>query len=147
MGARIEEVFKVTGVPTHTFVEPSEFGQLKVALRTSGRGVVVEGPSGIGKSTAVTKALETLELDTHLIRRTISSTSSSTTLVTDAGTRISVARRKAVAPERQTPAGPYSAAVKRLRKALRRPWPGRARPPLLNVSGALQSAAERERPL
>jgi hypothetical protein len=63
MGARIEEIFKVTGVPTHTFVEPSEFGQLKVALRTSGRGVVVEGPSGIGKSTAVTKALEALELD------------------------------------------------------------------------------------
>jgi hypothetical protein len=63
MDARIEEIFKVTGVPTHTFVEPSEFGQLKVALRTSGRGVVVEGPSGIGKSTAVTKALEALELD------------------------------------------------------------------------------------
>jgi hypothetical protein len=60
---RIEDVFKVTGVPTYTFVRPSEYNRLQVALRTSGRGVVVEGPSGIGKSTAVTKALEELGLD------------------------------------------------------------------------------------
>jgi hypothetical protein len=48
-------------VPTHTFVEPSEYARLKVALRTPGRGVVVEGPSGIGKSTAVARALEELK--------------------------------------------------------------------------------------
>src|SRR5664280_732492 len=60
---RIEDVFKVTGVPTYTFVRPSEYNRLQVALRTPGRGVVVEGPSGIGKSTAVTKALEELGLD------------------------------------------------------------------------------------
>lgn len=34
--------------------------RLLVALRTPGRGVVVEGPSGIGKTTAVERALETL---------------------------------------------------------------------------------------
>ncbi len=54
---RLEEVFKISGVPTHTFVEPAEYNNLKVALRTPGRGVVVEGPSGIGKSTAVSKAI------------------------------------------------------------------------------------------
>jgi hypothetical protein len=53
----LEEVFKISGVPTHTFVEPSQFGELKVGLRSPGRGLVVEGPSGIGKSTAVARAL------------------------------------------------------------------------------------------
>ena len=57
VGIPVEQVFKVSGVPTHTFVEPTSFSQLKVALRTPGRGVVVEGPSGIGKSTAITRAL------------------------------------------------------------------------------------------
>ncbi|WP_395658417.1 TIR domain-containing protein [Nocardioides sp.] len=56
-------MFKVSGVPTHTFVRPSAFNRLKVALKTPGRGVIVEGPSGIGKSTAVTKVLEDLGLD------------------------------------------------------------------------------------
>jgi hypothetical protein len=54
----LEEVFKTSGVPTHTFVAPSEFPRLRVALRTAGRGVVIEGPSGIGKTTAVTRALD-----------------------------------------------------------------------------------------
>jgi hypothetical protein len=54
----LEEVFKTSGVPTYTFVAPSAFPRLSVALRTPGRGVVVEGPSGIGKTTAVTRALD-----------------------------------------------------------------------------------------
>ncbi len=55
---RVEEVFKRSGLPTYTFVEPAEYSHLKVALRTPGRGVVVEGPSGIGKTTAVRKAAQ-----------------------------------------------------------------------------------------
>lgn len=54
---RLEDVFKLSGVPDITFVEPVEFSRLLVALRTKGRGVVIEGPSGIGKTSAVTKAL------------------------------------------------------------------------------------------
>jgi hypothetical protein len=54
----VEEVFKRSGLPTYTFVEPAEYGHLKIALRTPGRGVVVEGPSGIGKTTAVRKATQ-----------------------------------------------------------------------------------------
>ena len=54
----LEDVFKLSGVPTVTFVEPIEFSRLQIALRTPGRGVVVEGPSKIGKTSAVTKALE-----------------------------------------------------------------------------------------
>jgi hypothetical protein len=65
---RLEEVFKVGGVPTHTFVEPQEYTRLLVALRTPGRGVVVEGPSGIGKTTAVERALESLGLAKNVPR-------------------------------------------------------------------------------
>jgi hypothetical protein len=62
MPVLLESVFKVSGVPTYTFVEPSEFPRLIVSLRTPGRGLVVEGPSGIGKSTAVVRALESLNV-------------------------------------------------------------------------------------
>jgi hypothetical protein len=61
-GIRIEDVFKVNGVPTYTFVRPSAYNHIQVALRTPGRGVVIEGPSGIGKSTAVSKAIDDLGL-------------------------------------------------------------------------------------
>jgi hypothetical protein len=37
-----------------------EYKRLIVSLRTPGRGIVIEGPSGIGKTTSVEKALETL---------------------------------------------------------------------------------------
>ena len=53
----LEEVFKTSGVPSFTFVEPDEYADLVISLRTPGRGAVVEGPSGIGKTTAVEKAL------------------------------------------------------------------------------------------
>jgi len=65
---RVEEVFKTSGIPTHTFVRPAAFPRLKVALRTPGRGVIVEGPSGIGKSTAIDKALRELGIDNEVTR-------------------------------------------------------------------------------
>lgn len=60
---RLEDVYKLSGIPTYTFVAPEEYGRLKVALRTAGRGVVIEGPSGIGKTTAVTRALADIDVD------------------------------------------------------------------------------------
>lgn len=63
----LEDVFKLSGVPTDTFVKPVEYIKLLVSLRTKGRGVVVEGPSGIGKTTSVKKALEELNLDNEII--------------------------------------------------------------------------------
>jgi len=62
----LEEVFKLSGVPSYTFVEPVEYNKLLVALRTPGRGVVIEGPSGIGKTTAVHRALEKLKLEVQV---------------------------------------------------------------------------------
>ncbi|MHC5723945.1 MAG: TIR domain-containing protein, partial [Nostoc sp.] len=55
---QIFEVFKTSGVPTVTFVEPQSFHLIKLALMQPGVGVVIEGPSGIGKTTALRKALE-----------------------------------------------------------------------------------------
>lgn len=60
---KLEEVFKTNGVPTHTFVEPKEYPRLKVCLRSPGRGMVVEGPSGIGKTTAIERAIVDLQID------------------------------------------------------------------------------------
>ncbi|MGW4671076.1 TIR domain-containing protein [Streptomyces sp. NPDC004324] len=59
----LETVFKIGGVPTVTFVRPSRWGTLLTNLRTPGRGLVVEGPSGIGKTTAVKRALAQLGRD------------------------------------------------------------------------------------
>jgi hypothetical protein len=56
------EVFKDSGVPEITFVEPPDFYRLKLALAHPGRGVVIEGPSGIGKTTALKEALTQLEI-------------------------------------------------------------------------------------
>lgn len=56
------DVFKQSGVPTVTFVEPEKFTLLKLALTQQGRGVVIQGPSGIGKTTALKKAVEELRL-------------------------------------------------------------------------------------
>jgi hypothetical protein len=63
----LEEVFKLSGIPTFTFVEPLEYPKLLVALRTPGRGVVIEGPSGIGKTTAVSRALSELGMDDKVV--------------------------------------------------------------------------------
>jgi hypothetical protein len=53
----LQDVFVLSGVPKHTFVQPIEYVRLLVALRTRGRSIVVEGPSGIGKTTAVINAI------------------------------------------------------------------------------------------
>lgn len=58
----LEDVFKTSGTPTYTFVKPVEYTKLIVALRTKGRGLVVEGPSGIGKTTSINKAIEEVGL-------------------------------------------------------------------------------------
>ena len=56
----IEDVFKTSGMPEFTFVQPPEYTKLLVALRTKGRSVIIEGPSGIGKTTCIQKAIDEL---------------------------------------------------------------------------------------
>ncbi len=55
---QLHEVFTISGIPKYTFVKPEEYPRLLMALKTPGRGIIVEGPSGIGKTTAITKAME-----------------------------------------------------------------------------------------
>ena len=62
MMAQLQDVFKMGGVPTVTFVEPLEFPKIILNLRTAGRALIIEGPSGIGKTTAILKAVEGLGL-------------------------------------------------------------------------------------
>lgn len=57
---KLEEVFKRSGVPTYTFVEPVEYRSLLVSIRTAGRGTIVEGPSGIGKTTSILQIINSL---------------------------------------------------------------------------------------
>lgn len=65
---KLEEVFKQSGIPTYTFVKPVEYDKLIVSLRTPGRGVVIEGPSGIGKTTSVSKAIDELGLSRDALK-------------------------------------------------------------------------------
>lgn len=63
----LEDVFCDSGVPQYTFVEPAEYIKTKVALRTRGRGVIVEGPSGIGKTTCIKKALAEIDMKATML--------------------------------------------------------------------------------
>ncbi|GAB4047086.1 hypothetical protein GCM10028810_28640 [Spirosoma litoris] len=58
----IDEVFPLNGVPKITFIEPGNFKKIVASIRHKGRGLVIEGPSGIGKTTAIKKAIERLNL-------------------------------------------------------------------------------------
>lgn len=73
---KLYEVFVRSGVPNVTFVVREDFVRLKLSLAQPGRGVVIEGPSGVGKTTALKKAIQELSLATNVQRSTtISSTS------------------------------------------------------------------------
>lgn len=63
----LEDVFRLSGIPTHTFVHPERYDEIKVSMRTEGRCMVVEGPSGIGKTTTITKVLTELGLGDSVI--------------------------------------------------------------------------------
>src|SRR5262249_54985827 len=55
---KLQQVFVKSAPPTVTFVEPPKFQELRLAIATPGRGIVIEGPSGIGKTTALQRALD-----------------------------------------------------------------------------------------
>jgi len=63
----LQNVFVLSGVPEYTFVQPVEYTALLVALRTAGRSIVIEGPSGIGKTTSVIKAIKDADLTERVL--------------------------------------------------------------------------------
>src|SRR5690606_605052 len=62
------EVFVLSGPPSHTFVQPVEYTRLLVALQTAGRSIVIEGPSGIGKTTSIEKAIAQADLQDRVLK-------------------------------------------------------------------------------
>lgn len=63
----LEEVFRLSGLPTYTFVQPERYNEIKVSVRTPGRCMVLEGPSGIGKTTTLSKVIADLGIDASVV--------------------------------------------------------------------------------
>jgi hypothetical protein len=64
----LEDVFPKSGVPKHTYVQPIEYADLMVALRNRKMPVIVEGPSGIGKTTLLRKTFDDLGVSPLFLR-------------------------------------------------------------------------------
>lgn len=56
----LEDVFVTEGVPEETFIRPPNFSEILVDMRHTGKPVIIEGPSGTGKTSTAKKILETL---------------------------------------------------------------------------------------
>lgn len=65
---KLQEVFVLSGAPEYTFVQPVEYTRLLVALQTDGRSIVIEGPSGIGKTTSIEKAIQQAGLQNKVLK-------------------------------------------------------------------------------
>ncbi len=64
---KLHEVFLTVGLPPYTYVKPKHFGEVKADILQEGKHLLIEGPSGIGKTCIVFKVFEDLcwEKDTH----------------------------------------------------------------------------------
>ncbi len=56
----LQDVFKTVGLPPYTYVKPRHYGEVKADLLQAGKHVLIEGPSGIGKTCVVYKVFEEL---------------------------------------------------------------------------------------
>jgi hypothetical protein len=57
---KLGDVFKTVGLPQYTYVKPSHFGEIRADVEQSGKHLLIEGPSGIGKTCVVYKVFEEL---------------------------------------------------------------------------------------
>ncbi len=57
---KLGEVFKTVGLPPYTYVKPSYYGEVRADIVKPGKHLLIEGPSGIGKTCVVFKAFEEL---------------------------------------------------------------------------------------
>lgn len=55
---KLEDVFKTVGLPRYTYVKPAYFGEIRSDIQQPGKHVLIEGPSGIGKTCVVFKVFE-----------------------------------------------------------------------------------------
>lgn len=55
---KLGEVFKTVGLPPYTYVKPTHYGEVRADIEQPGKHVLIEGPSGVGKTCIVFKVFE-----------------------------------------------------------------------------------------
>ncbi|QHG17654.1 TIR domain-containing protein [Nostoc sp. ATCC 53789] len=58
---QIGYIFRTAGTPELNYEEPQEFENFKVELQTLGKGLAVEGPSGIGKTSTMRRVISSIQ--------------------------------------------------------------------------------------
>lgn len=59
-GKRLDEVFKTVGLPPYTYIKPAYFCEVRADITQPGKHLLIEGPSGIGKTCVAFKVFEEL---------------------------------------------------------------------------------------
>jgi hypothetical protein len=57
---KLGDVFKTVGLPPYTYIKPPYYGEVRSDVSQPGKHLLIEGPSGIGKTCVVFKAFEEL---------------------------------------------------------------------------------------
>ncbi|MCL4798824.1 MAG: TIR domain-containing protein [Burkholderiales bacterium] len=57
---KLENVFKTVGLPPYTYVKPAYYGEVRADISQPGKHLLIEGPSGIGKTCVAFKVFEEL---------------------------------------------------------------------------------------
>ena len=57
---KLEDVFKTVGLPPYTYIKPSYYGEVRADISQAGKHLLIEGPSGIGKTCVAFKVFEDL---------------------------------------------------------------------------------------
>lgn len=55
---KLEDVFKTVGLPPYTYVKPPYYGEVRADITQPGKHLLIEGPSGIGKTCIAFKVFE-----------------------------------------------------------------------------------------
>lgn len=62
---KLGDVFKTVGLPPYTYVKPPYYGEVRADISQPGKHLLIEGPSGIGKTCVVFKAFEELKYQSN----------------------------------------------------------------------------------
>lgn len=57
---KLENVYTTVGLPPYTYVKPSYYGEVRADISQPGKHLLIQGPSGIGKTCVVFKVFEDL---------------------------------------------------------------------------------------
>jgi Cdc6-like AAA superfamily ATPase len=55
---KLADVFKTVGLPPYTYVKPAYYGEVRADITQPGKHLLIEGPSGIGKTCVAFKVFE-----------------------------------------------------------------------------------------